>query len=87
MTHDEKRVLKELGKMISELAYLVGVYEAVLKRHVKDWREEVAVANATPAFQSLRREIDSRQQSIESLIDENNLSALLTKLAKGSLVN
>lgn len=87
MTDDEKRVLKQLGKMVSDLAYLKGVYEAVLKKHVKEWKEEVEVANASPDFQALRQEIDSRQRSIEKLIDENNLDALLTKLPKDRRLN
>ncbi len=87
MTDDEKKVLKQLGKMIADLAYLVGVYEAVLKKHVEDWKGKVELAKASTGFQTLRREIDSRQKNIESLIDENNLPALLTKLPKGGLVN
>ena len=87
MTDDEKKVLKQLGKMVSDLAYLKGVYEAVLKKHVKEWKEEVEVANALPNFQALRQEIDSRQRSIEKLIDENNLDALLTKLPKDGRLN
>ncbi len=87
MTDDEKGLLKEMSKMICDLVFLVGVYEAVVKRHVGHWREEVAAANASPAFQSLRREIESTRQSIDLLIDENNLSALLTKLPKCGLVN
>jgi hypothetical protein len=87
MTDDEKNVLKRLGKMFSELAYMVGVYEAILKRNVKDWREQIEIANASPDFQALRKEIDRRQQEVESLINENNLDALLTKLPKDGRLN
>jgi len=87
MTDDEKKDLKQLGKMISELAYLVGVYEAVLKKRVEDWKGEVELANSSAGFQALRQEIDRRQKSVETLIDENNLPALLAKLPKGGLVN
>lgn len=82
MTDDEKNVLKQMGKMISELVYVMGVYEAILKGNVKDWKEQIEVVNASPRFQALRREIDSTQRSIEKLIEENNLDALLTKLPK-----
>ena len=87
MTDDEKKVLKQLGKMVSDLAYLKGVYEAVLKKHVKEWKEEVEVANASPGLQALRQEIDSRQRSVEKLVDENNLDALLAKLPKDGRLN
>jgi len=87
VTDDEKNVLKQLGKMFSELSYLIGVYEAILKRHVKDWREQIEIANASPGFQELRKEIDSRQRSVEKLIDENNLDALLAKLPKDGRLN
>jgi hypothetical protein len=60
----------------------MGVYEAILKGNVKDWKEQIEVVNASPRFQALRREIDSTQRSIEKLIEENNLDALLTKLPK-----
>ncbi len=65
MTDGEKNVLIKMAKMIAELAYLNGVYEAVLKRNVKDWKEQIEVANASPGFQALRREIESKQRSIE----------------------
>ncbi len=87
MTDDEKNVLKQLGKMVSDLAYMVGVYEAILKTNVKDWREQIEIANASPSFQALRKEINRRQQEVESLINENNLDALLTKLPKGGRLN
>jgi hypothetical protein len=87
MTDDEKKVLKQLGRMVSDLAYLKAVYEAVLKKHVKEWKEEIEVAKASSGLQALRQEIDSRQRSVEKLIDENNLDALLTKLPKDGQVN
>jgi hypothetical protein len=77
MTDDEKNVLKQLGKMVSELAYVVGVYEAILKKNVRDWREQIEVANASPDFQALRQEIDRRQREIESLINKNNLDSFV----------
>jgi hypothetical protein len=87
MTDDEKKVLKQLGKMLSDLIYIKGVNEAVLKKHVKEWKEEVEVASASPEFQAFRQEMDSRQRSVEKLIDENNLDALLTKLPKDGRLN
>ena len=50
MTDDEKKVLKQLGKMISDLIYLKGVYEAVLKKRVNDWKDEIEAANASSDF-------------------------------------
>jgi hypothetical protein len=87
MTDDEKKVLKQLGKMVSDLIYLKGVYEAVLKKRVNDWKNEVEVANASADFQALRRKILDRQREIEKLVDENNLDALLTKIPKDGQVN
>jgi hypothetical protein len=87
MTDDEKNVLKQLGKMVSDLIYVKGVYEAVLKKHVRGWREEIEIANASAGFQALRQEMENMQRGIEKLIDENNLDALLTKLPKDGRLN
>jgi hypothetical protein len=87
MTDDEKKVLKQLGKMISDLIYLKGVYEAVLKKRVNDWKDEIEAANASSDFQALRRKIMDRQREIEKLVDENDLDALVTKLPKDGQVN
>ena len=87
MTDDEKKVLKQLGKMVSDLIYLKGVYEAVLKKRVNDWKDEIEVANASSDFQALRRKIMQTQREVEKLVDENNLDALLTKLPKDGQVN
>ena len=87
MTDDEKKVLKQLGKMVSDLIYLKGVHEAVLKKHVKEWKNEIEAANASSDFQALRRKIREKQREIDKLVDENNLDALLTKLPKDGQVN
>ena len=87
MTDDEKKVLKQLGKMVSDLIYLKGVHEAVLKKRVSDWKNEIEVANASSDFQALRRKIMDRQREVEKLVDDNNLDALLTKLPKDGQVN
>jgi len=87
MTDDEKKVLKQLGKMVSDLIYLKGVHEAVLKKRVSDWKIEIEVANASSDFQALRRKIMDRQREVEKLVDDNNLDALLTKLPKDGQVN
>ena len=87
MTDDEKKAMKQLGKMVSDLIYEKGVYEGVLKKHVKEWKNEIEVANATPDFQAMRRIIFNRQRELEKLIDENNVDALLTRLPKDGQVN
>jgi hypothetical protein len=87
MTDDEKKVLKQLGKMVSDLIYLKGVYEGVLKEHVKEWKIEIEIANASSDFQALRRKIMEAQREMENLVDENNLDALLTKLPKDGQLN
>lgn len=63
--------------MSSELTYLKGVYQGVLKRNVKHWKEQIEIANASSDFQALRRKIDSMQRGVEKLINENNIDALL----------
>jgi hypothetical protein len=87
MNDDEKKVLKQLGKMVSDLIYLKGVHEAVLKKHIKEWKAEVEVANASLEFQALRQKLFDRQKEVEKLVDENNLDALLTKVPKDGQVN
>ena len=87
MTEDEKRVLKEMGKVISGLVFSAAVYEAVVKKHILNWPELVQAATASPALQELKKILSDRQESIESSIDESNLSALLSKIPKTGRVN
>jgi hypothetical protein len=87
MTDDEKAVAKGMNGLICGLTRLKAVYEAVLKQHVGNWQAEVEVANASVPLQVLAQNIENMRQGIDLLIDQNNLTAVPSKLAKAGLVN
>jgi hypothetical protein len=87
MTEDEKKVTKEMNKIICDLTRQKAVYEAVLKHRVTDWRGEVEAANASRPLQEYARAVEEMRQGIDLLIEKDNLSAVPSKLSKDGLVN
>lgn len=87
MNGDEKNVVKAMNRIICDLTRLKAVYEAVLKRHVEDWQAMVEAANASPPLQEFAQQVENARQGIDLLIDENNVTALQSKLATGGLVH
>lgn len=87
MTDDEKDVVKEMNKLIFDLIRLKAVYEAVLKLRVANWQGEVEAANASAPLQALAHNFENARQGIDLLIEQNNLTAVPSKLATDGLLN
>ncbi len=87
MTDDEKNVTKEMNQIICDLTRLKAAYGAVLKQHVTNWQAKVEAANASLPLQEYARAVEEMRHGIDFLIEQNNLSAVRSKLSKGGLVN
>ena len=87
MTADEQNVLKGMNKIICDLTRLKAVYEAVLATRVANWQGEVEAANASAPLQAFAETVENARQGIDLLIEQNNVTALQSQVATGSLVN
>lgn len=87
MTDNEKIAMKTLSKLVCDSLYQLSVCRAVLKRHVPTWEEETAKANASPDFQNLRADYEHTLQRIYQLIDESDLSSVLSSFPTEDPVN
>jgi hypothetical protein len=79
MTDEEKAIVKEMNRVVLELTYLKGLYEAVLKKRVEDWEREMAAASESSHFKEFRKRIDEAREAAELLIDTGNLAAAHSK--------
>jgi uncharacterized protein YjeT (DUF2065 family) len=88
MTTEEKKMVKAMNQLMANAYLRAMICEGVLMQLVPGgWQNLVAAAKTSPAFETLRTEIEQRRQDIDFLIEQNNLSALLSKLPKGGPVN
>jgi hypothetical protein len=76
MTSDEKRLLKDMNKLICEMMLKQNVYETVFLAHIPDWPLKLASVISSPEYKTRQRENEKIRQGIDSLIDQNNLTSL-----------
>lgn len=76
MTDDEKIVVKRMNNLICETLLKTSVLQAILQVNIPDWQAKVASHILSPDHQTLQRENEKLRQSIDLLIDQNNLTAL-----------
>jgi hypothetical protein len=87
MTNEEKQIVKDMSKLICDMMLRRAVFETVVAKYVPDWPIKVASLISSPEHQTLRKENEKLQQSIELLIDQNNLTSLRSLLPKGGQAN
>jgi hypothetical protein len=75
MTDEEKYVAKEMSRTILQLTYLKALNEAVLKKCVSNWQEELAIAESSPVLKGFRKNIDEAREACDLLIDKGQLAA------------
>lgn len=76
MTNEEKRILKDMNKLICDMMLRRAVLETVVAKYVLDWPSKVASVISSPEHQKLLRENEMLRQSIDLLIEQNNLTSL-----------
>lgn len=86
MTDDEKNIVKQMNRLLLDLAYVKAVYEGVLGTQVRDWRAQVEAANAAPEFQQIRRVLEEARQAIDLLVDRGQMTSAIDRLPR-DLVN
>lgn len=76
MTSEEKKLLKDMNKLICEMILKQNVYETVFLAHIPDWPSKLASVISSLEYQTRQIENDKIRQGIDSLIDQNNLTSL-----------
>ncbi len=76
MTSDEKKLLKDMNKLICDMMLKQNVYETVFLAQIPDWPLKLASVISSPEHQTRLRENDKIRQGIDSLIEQNNLTSL-----------
>jgi hypothetical protein len=88
MTNEEKKMVKTMNQLMANALIRAAASEGALMQLVPGgWPNLVAAVKTSPAFEILRSEIEQTRQDIDFLIEQNNLSALLSKLPKAGPVN
>jgi hypothetical protein len=87
MTNEEKQIVKDMSKLICEMTLKQSVFQALVVKYVPDWLAKVASSISSPEYKILQKDSLRLQQSIELLIDQNNLTSLRSLLPKDGQEN
>lgn len=83
VTEEEKNVLKQMNRMMTDLIYVKGVQEAVLKSKVENWMQEMDKANGSAGFQELRKRLEEAREAVDILIDKGDIVGAVGKIGGG----
>lgn len=81
MTGEEKQVVKDMNKLIFEMIVQKTALMAILQKYVPTWPLVLASLISSQAHQTLLKENEKLRQSIDSLIEQNNLTSLRSSIA------
>jgi hypothetical protein len=87
VTNEEKQIVKDMSKLICEMTLKQVVFQTLVMKHVPDWPAELASLISSPEHKTLEQNNLRLQQSIELLVDKNNLTSLRLLLSKGGQEN
>ena len=87
MNAAEKKIMKDMNKLICDMMLRRAVFESVVAKYVPDWPLKVASLISSPEHQTLQTENEKLRQSIDLLIEQNNLTSLRSLLAKNNPSN
>jgi hypothetical protein len=81
MTREEKQAMKELNKMVAHGTLRIAVLCGILGQKFPSWQEEAASLEFSNAFQIYRSMVEKIQQEIDALIEQDDMTLLLSRLS------